>query len=159
MDSSEKTEIQIKFANWDKWLGAAWNLYSTKGWLLNFTNLDGEINGLCIRRAAGYTHFLTNIRRHFISAIESLCVIFRCLLKWVISRKLGLSPYQQFLSFIYESYMIVSFTIFLYSSNHCSFEISLTKVLLFSKGLESYLLHSGVHSLQLSSCLCSISLC
>ena len=112
MDSSEKTEIQIKFANWDKWLGAAWNLYSTKGWLLNFTNLDGEINGLCIRRAAGYTHFLTNIRRHFISAIESLCVISRCLLKWDISRKLGLSPYQQFLSFIYESYMIVSFTIY-----------------------------------------------
>ena len=54
MDSSEKTEIQIKFANWDKWLGAAWNLYSTKGWLLNFTNSDGEINGLCIRGAASY---------------------------------------------------------------------------------------------------------
>ena len=46
MDSSEKTEIQIKFANWDKWLGAAWNLYSTKGWLLNFTNSDGEINNM-----------------------------------------------------------------------------------------------------------------
>ena len=56
-------------------------------------------------------------------------------------------------------HMIVSFTKFFYPSNHCSFEIYLTKVLLFSKGLESYLLHSGVHSLQLSSCLCSISLC
>ena len=75
MDSSEKTEIQIKFANWDKWLGAAWNLYSTKGWLLNFTNSDGEINGLCIRGAAGYIHPLTNIRRHFISNWEFVCHI------------------------------------------------------------------------------------
>ena len=60
----------------------------------------------------------------------------------------------------FHSYMIVSFTIFcIHPIIDCSFEISLTKVLLLSKGLESYLLHSGVHSLQLSSCLCSISLC
>ena len=54
--------------------------------------------------------------------------------------------------------MIVSFTKFLYSSNHFSFETSLTKVLLFSKGLESYLLHSGVHSQALKLSLFYLSL-
>ena len=48
MDSIEKTEIQINFANSDKWLGAARTLYSTKGCRLNFTNWGGEINGLCM---------------------------------------------------------------------------------------------------------------
>ena len=54
--------------------------------------------------------------------------------------------------------MIVSFTKFFYPSNHCSFEISLSKVLLFSKGLETYLLHSGVHSLPLKLSLFYLSL-
>ena len=58
----------------------------------------------------------------------------------------------------FHSYMIVSFTKFLYSSNHCSLETSLTKVLLFSKGLESYLLHSGVHSQALKLSLFYLSL-
>ena len=74
MDSIEKTEIQIKFANWDKWSGAGRNLYSTKGCRLNFTNWDGEINGFCIREPpASYTSIQVIWQMYIAAKLNNSC--------------------------------------------------------------------------------------